>query len=109
MEDRAAELEAMGGDPFFLMEDDDDNDDEKETGNDGTDDPSSPALTAEFLMAAASLSTDSPVARFVTDGLGPSPKMKPASATADPEKREDDDWEWDGTINEDAHLDLDEW
>ena len=81
-------------------------------GNNWYDPAASPALTAEFMMAAASLSTESPVTRFVTDGLGPSPKTNTA-ATAEKEaekaKDDDDEWEWDGTVNEDAHLDLDDW
>lgn len=104
LDERAAELEVIGGDPFFLGVDDEDETIENEAANTSQDDneiDQIPVLSAEFMMAAAFLSSNSPADRFVTDGLGPSPKSQPP-------KTEDktDDWEWDGTVDENAHLDL---
>ncbi|KAL3915001.1 MAG: hypothetical protein SGILL_005849 [Bacillariaceae sp.] len=115
MDDRFAELEAMGGDPFFLSEDDEEEEKEsisemKDSPQDDKEDDAEPtALSAGFMMSSAALSTESPATRFVTDGLGPSPKTGPPKPTVESEKKEDDVWEWDGIVNEDAHLDLDDW
>lgn len=108
LDDRLAELEAMGGDPFFLGDDPDVDDDTKKLPSlEEENEDSSTVLCAEFMVAAATLSAKSPVTRFVTDGLGPSPKSPPPPSGAEDEKL--DDWVWDGIVNEDAHLDLEDW
>ena len=66
-----------------------------------------PQLSSDFMMAASALSTNSPVSRFVTDGLGPSPKSPPPEKEKGKDKL--DDFEWDGVVDEDAHLGLDDW
>jgi hypothetical protein len=100
-DDRAAELEAMGGDPFFLTDDEDENDFEQMQNEE---DEPAPSLSSEFMMAAAMMTPTSPVNRFVTDGLGPTPRKKEEKV-----KRLDDGFEWDGTVDEDAHLGLDDF
>jgi hypothetical protein len=96
------EIEAMGGDPFFLTEEaivsntiSDDNDDDLD---------SSPLSSSSFSMLSH-LELDGIVGnveeRYATDGKGPTPasyKWKPA---------ENDDFVWDGIADDDAHLGLD--
>ncbi|VEU37357.1 unnamed protein product [Pseudo-nitzschia multistriata] len=40
--------------------------------------------------------------RSATDGLGPTPSQRSTVSN-----NNDSDWEWDGTVDEDAHLGLD--
>jgi hypothetical protein len=109
-DDRAAELTALGGDPFFLSDElDGNNDDTLETPLQDEEEVSSSILSPEFMMAAASVSLHSPVNRFVLDGKGPSPKVPPPSHGSGTKKDDGDVWEWDGMVDENAHLDLDDW
>lgn len=71
-------LEEMGGDPFFL--------DDSDVG--------SASIQPEFRKRKDSTQ------RYAADGQGPTPR------TAD-EAIEDERWEWDGTVDEDAHFGLD--
>ena len=83
--DRFQEIEDIGGDPFFL--------DDAE----GTKSPDTPVLSkahSEFQNHAASGQ------RFGTDGQGPTPRVASEPVS------EDEEWEWDGIVDEDAHFDL---
>lgn len=87
-ESRRQEIEAMGGDPFFLSDDDDL--EEKEEANE-------PFMTnRETPMGGPDPTAEEE--RYATDGKGPTPR--------DPPKKEavDEDWEWDGIVDEDAHM-----
>ena len=53
----------------------------------------------EKLDSAASIMKA--VERSVTDGKGPSPREKDVNPN---ESKSDPYWEWDGTIDEEAHL-----
>jgi len=83
-------IEAMGGDPFFLTQ---------ETWIEDPfvqDEMEHVAPSMDFMAASA----ESVTVRFATDGKGPAPK----SSAPKP-----DTWQgWDGTIDEDAHLGLDD-
>jgi hypothetical protein len=107
LDDRAVELEAMGGDPFFLSDNDDDDDDDEKSKELDDATASFPSLSSEFMKVAATISPKSPVHRFITDGLGPSPKNRPSAPQT--EFSNDVAWEWDGVVDEDAHLDIDDW
>ncbi|KAG7339276.1 hypothetical protein IV203_024001 [Nitzschia inconspicua] len=109
---RAADLEAMGGDPFFLEDEEETNEENAmEQGNPSQRDAENEAsiLSAEFVMAAATLSAKSPVNRFVTDGLGPCPKSPPQGSPAEASDEGNGDWEWDGVVDDNAHMDIDDW
>jgi len=92
-DDRLAEIEAMGGDPFFMDEDGEDNNQQVKM----PEDQSTPILPGNALLSSliATAST-----RTVTDGKGPSQTGDEKSFEI-----EDPNWEWDGTVDEDAHLD----
>ena len=78
--DMFEELEEMGGDPFFL------------------DVPGNKEESVEASTLSSEISTGM---RFATDGHGPTPpNVKGDEAT------EGDNWEWDGIVIEDAHLDV---
>jgi hypothetical protein len=79
------EVEAMGGDPFFL-----DVPENEEIAKETTE-------SNKRLLVDCMSSLDS---RRVTDGQGPTPQIRNEKVS------EDDNWEWDGTVDEDAHLDL---
>ena len=93
-DDRMAEIEALGGDPFFLM--DEENVDSEE---DSSQDQVIPSPS--FMSNLANLTGD-PVEeeekRYSTDGKGPTPKSPKKTVSA---------VEWDGTVDEDAHLGFD--
>lgn len=101
--DRSAELEALGGDPFFL--DDGDvvdvnvNDDVSESEED--EEMAVPSsLLADMTMASGGGAMDviGKVEKWsATDGKGPKPPRRPPPRP--------DDWEWDGIVDENAHLD----
>jgi hypothetical protein len=84
---RMMELEAMGGDPFFM------------TGGDDDDAPDIAEFMAKVAMAGSDDTQNVVEKRFATDGLGPSPKFKEPLVVDEP------GWEWDGTVDENAHLD----
>lgn len=87
-EDRREEIEALGGDPFFL----DEESEEREEVKDETF-----ATNLETPMGGPDPTAEEE--RYATDGKGPTPR--------DPQKREaavEDDWVWDGVVDEDAHL-----
>lgn len=90
--DRLAEIEAMGGDPFFL----DDKDDEMEESVE-KDEPFS--MNLETPMGGPDPTAEEE--RYATDGKGPTRSFK-----EEVPKKEvvEEDWEWDGTIDEDAHM-----
>lgn len=99
------EIEAMGGDPFFLLDEENDKTRKGEAGGDGDDDDMDAAASsfASLAMAVGGGITgvlDSIEERYSTDGKGPTPKQIME------EEEDDSDWEWDGTVNEDAHMDL---
>ena len=113
MEMKRAALEDMGGDPFFLDSSDDDtrsdfNDDND--GDDGTSDPSS--VLSQMAFASGS--------DVVADILGRASRLKDGKQSNNDEKipsskyrndnndddERDENWEWDGIVDEDAHLDL---
>ncbi len=75
-------------DPFFLDDEESEIKMEKKES----------VVLPENLGSAASIFEA--VERSVTDGKGPSPKKK----DNDPIESKSSDWEWDGTVDEDAHL-----
>jgi len=85
-EERKLEIEELGGDPFFLGEEDD------------------AAVTSNVADRGQATRTDTAVSeeRRPTDGMGPTPRFDKQSEIEDPA-----DFEWDGIVNEDAHLDFD--
>ena len=107
---RVAELEAIGGDPFFLSEEDEDDDSDLSSREDEDEDvlDAMAGLSSQdqimFMSAAAETSE-----RFATDGLGPSSSRRQTDNFENQKKSDaaDETWEWDGTVDEDAHLDLD--
>lgn len=50
--------------------------------------------------AASIFQSIAAVERFATDGKGPSPMKKDSS----PSESKSPDWEWDGIVDEDAHM-----
>jgi hypothetical protein len=95
-DDRISEIEAMGGDPFFLADDEAD-DMYEEVEQDSL-------LSSAFLTNIAAASErlgnrtgEEERERYATDGQGPTPKPS----------REISVEEWDGTVDEQAHLGLD--
>jgi len=98
-DDRFSEIEAMGGDPFFM--------DEEEKSEEQVSDER--VKMAESQDAATLLENShlgallaKAGARSATDGKGPTPKESNTVAI-----KEEPDWEWDGTVDEDAHLGFD--
>eukprot|EP00567_Pseudictyota_dubia_P012531 CAMPEP_0197446566 /NCGR_PEP_ID=MMETSP1175-20131217/11491_1 /TAXON_ID=1003142 /ORGANISM="Triceratium dubium, Strain CCMP147" /LENGTH=107 /DNA_ID=CAMNT_0042977709 /DNA_START=1 /DNA_END=324 /DNA_ORIENTATION=+ len=102
--DREAEVLAMGGDPFFLVDDDEEEDD-------GEDKISSDGPSMSFMAMAGAINAGAgekgkvgskkDVVRFATDGLGPTPTR--GEVPPPPVDEEEDDW--DGWAVEDAHFD----
>jgi hypothetical protein len=92
-DDRASEIEAMGGDPFFLTGDgEEDMTDETEQDM---------SLPPAFLSNPAAPCFDEPTGeeeRYATDGKGPTPKKASIEKSF---------LDWDGTVDENAHLGLD--
>uniref|UniRef100_A0A7S4J879 Plastid lipid-associated protein/fibrillin conserved domain-containing protein n=1 Tax=Odontella aurita TaxID=265563 RepID=A0A7S4J879_9STRA len=106
--DMEAEVLAMGGDPFFLVDDDDDDEDDSKDADDevkSEDSVEGPSMTfmamAGALNAVAGDATkggaEEVVKRHGTDGLGPTPVIPPPPAG--------DVDDWDGWEIEDAHFD----
>lgn len=93
-------------DPFFLSDDDEgDTIQQVETTEDALKNDESNTLgMSELLASMAMMSEPNLVSRFGTDGQGPSPKKKDNIMNVMPTT---DKWEWDGTVDDDAHLDLD--
>jgi hypothetical protein len=94
---RMMEIEELGGDPFFMSEDDDD---PKSSDDEDVDD----LLVSSEIMAKIAMAGGGPTSilnvveeRYATDGLGPSPIER------EPEVK-DPGWEWDGTVDENAHM-----
>eukprot|EP00548_Thalassiothrix_antarctica_P000823 CAMPEP_0194147036 /NCGR_PEP_ID=MMETSP0152-20130528/22482_1 /TAXON_ID=1049557 /ORGANISM="Thalassiothrix antarctica, Strain L6-D1" /LENGTH=112 /DNA_ID=CAMNT_0038847709 /DNA_START=138 /DNA_END=476 /DNA_ORIENTATION=- len=88
------EVEAMGGDPFFLT--DDDTDIKKNDGDDTT-------TTMKFDVGSTTTNKKKEIKieeekRSPTDGKGPMPRAPSKFVEMD---------EWDGTVDEEAHLGLD--
>jgi hypothetical protein len=95
-DDIFAEIEAMGGDPFFIPVDEEESQVKMSERKPGM----AQGITPEKLDFGASL--EKADKRFVTDGMGPTPvREKNVSDRADP------DWEWDGIVDDEAHLGLD--
>ena len=91
------EIEAMGGDPFFL--------DATET---TTIHPNSehdliPSTKASTSSYTSSLESKR---RYATDGQGPSPKILSVKKIPVDDGSQQT-WEWDGVVDEEAHLNLD--
>jgi hypothetical protein len=85
-------------DPFFLTEDENEAIQQVNTVKGSSDEK---ACITNLDISSLQIASPDVVPRFVTDGHGPSPKSKAN------EKSSDDVWEWDGSVDEDAHLDLD--
>ena len=105
-EAKMVEIEAMGGDPFFMIDDDEDDGDETRDGEDEEDQIASDimakmALVGGSVGGVAAILNTVPAERRATDGLGPSPQFR------SPKVVQDENWEWDGFVDEDAHLDFD--
>ena len=86
-------LEAMGGDPFFLTPDNwsDDDTEIEERGE---------IIAPSFGLFDTLEEDPLSIHRFVTDGKGPTPKSV---------GQKTDVWQgWDGTVDDDAHLGLDD-
>jgi hypothetical protein len=94
--DRMAELEAMGGDPFFLSDGDDD-DQQSSTGKDNDIEAPSSTLMSSAAGGVPNV-VDALEDRYVTDGKGPMPNTRK-------EEPRGDGWEWDGIVDENAHMD----
>jgi len=88
-----AEIEAMGGDPFFI--DDEESQVKMSERKPGT----AQGITPEKLDFGASL--EKADKSLATNGMGPTPVKKNISY------KTDSDWEWDGIVDEEAHLGLD--
>eukprot|EP00591_Stephanopyxis_turris_P005413 CAMPEP_0195525714 /NCGR_PEP_ID=MMETSP0794_2-20130614/26299_1 /TAXON_ID=515487 /ORGANISM="Stephanopyxis turris, Strain CCMP 815" /LENGTH=113 /DNA_ID=CAMNT_0040656227 /DNA_START=447 /DNA_END=788 /DNA_ORIENTATION=+ len=95
-DDRTAEIEAMGGDPAFLMDDDEDDID---MGMDEDDEPSLASFAgfSEGVMSAIGIDdADADAVEWkATDGKGPA-QLKTQEISVE---------EWDGTEIEDAYFD----
>lgn len=78
------EIEAMGGDPFFLE----------------VDESLQTPMNELHYTSSKSFVRSTSTLRFVTDGQGPTPKSERDESTGD------EDWEWDGQVDDDAHLDV---
>jgi hypothetical protein len=83
------EIDELGGDDFFLELAETTTAETSEKGQSPT-----PKATSSL---GASFATGS---RYVKDGRGPSPKIFPAR------EKDDNEWKWDGVVDEDAHLEL---
>jgi hypothetical protein len=106
-EDRAAELETMGGDPLFLSDASDDNDDRLETPL-TEDEGSSESILSPFMMAASALSVKSLFKGFVILRLGRSPMESPHFQKKCKQTMMWMFWEWYGMVDENAHTQLDD-
>eukprot|EP00522_Entomoneis_paludosa_P014206 CAMPEP_0172457500 /NCGR_PEP_ID=MMETSP1065-20121228/22656_1 /TAXON_ID=265537 /ORGANISM="Amphiprora paludosa, Strain CCMP125" /LENGTH=108 /DNA_ID=CAMNT_0013211287 /DNA_START=159 /DNA_END=485 /DNA_ORIENTATION=+ len=76
-DDESMDVEALGGDPFFLMDDDDDDTMDVDHVDLGTVPPE--------LASADETSRD-------------------IQLTSDSDSDKEDEWEWDGKVDEEAHL-----
>jgi hypothetical protein len=85
------EIEAMGGDPFFLEDDENVFDSLSYEPNSWTSSSSQRLNPIEFADRI----------RYATDGKGPTPTRYKQKAV------ETYDWEWDGIPDDEAHLGLD--
>mmetsp|Transcript_4838 Transcript_4838/g.6855 ORF Transcript_4838/g.6855 Transcript_4838/m.6855 type:complete len:197 (+) Transcript_4838:261-851(+) len=112
-DDDIAEIEAMGGDPFFMDFGDDDDEEDKDNtsdpdGTEGDDIPASSILSDLAGMGAGVMDVIGNVEeRYSTDGKGPTPKSQQRDFSPQFSAVEDNDWEWDGSVNEEAHFDFD--
>jgi hypothetical protein len=110
--DRSAELESLGGDPFFLddyndAEDDPADDNDESSGSEERHDQEMAAVAVpSSLLAGLAMASGGGVMDEIgkvekkwsaTDGKGPAPKPPPPPLP--------DDWEWDGIVDENAHMD----
>mmetsp|Transcript_26433 Transcript_26433/g.72692 ORF Transcript_26433/g.72692 Transcript_26433/m.72692 type:complete len:158 (-) Transcript_26433:5504-5977(-) len=96
-DDRFAEIEAMGGDPFFM-----DEDHESDERSVKTEDHDATVLDQNSHLSSLIAKASATTSRSATDGLGPTPRQKESASNDD-----DKSWEWDGNVDEDAHLGLD--
>ncbi|KAI2495504.1 hypothetical protein MHU86_19000 [Fragilaria crotonensis] len=95
------EIEEMGGDPFFFTPPQEGDDDQTLDDQDEFVDATS-VLSPSFLSAVDTVEAISAVEeRYATDGKGPTPSKKASKFT------DSLAFEWDGTVDEDAHLGLD--
>jgi hypothetical protein len=108
---RIAELEEIGGDPFFLFEEDEG--DGIVISEEGSDEAASiiTNLSAEDQLlfvstaATAASSSEALVQRYATDGLGPSKNNLDGGDSNGADRTGDETFEWDGIVDENAHLD----
>lgn len=97
---RMEEIEAMGGDPFFMIP----GDDKQEDSSTEEDSNISMMASIPFSSALGSIldeatgDDDDEEPRFATDGKGPTPSRKVEPQRVNPADL------WDGTVDEDAHL-----
>lgn len=105
---RMSEIEAMGGDPFFLSDVEDLGIDSATSEDDDDDAVSLSAADQLLLMSTAASAPDALVKRYATDGLGPSsPRNSVPYFGEEKPKKESAVFQWDGIVDEEAHLDLD--
>jgi hypothetical protein len=109
LDNRAAELEAMGGDPFFLSDESNNDDDTIDTPSQEDGEISLSDISPEFIIAAAAVSPNGPINRFMIEGLEPIPRILPPTHGSGTKNDDEGDWEWDGVIDENAFMDLDDW
>ena len=100
------EIEEMGGDAFFFTptpREDDDDDRQESNGEDDADEfVGTTLLSPSFLSVVDTVESVSAVEeRYATDGKGPTPSKKPNKVT------DGLAFEWDGTVDEEAHFGLD--
>ena len=111
-EERTSEIEAMGGDPFFLPDDDEISSEQtnEEISSEQTSNETALDLPSSPLMEVA-ISADGPGVGELDEGVNgkiskiDSDDDEPlASSQLDKIHSESDDWEWDGTVDEEAHM-----
>jgi hypothetical protein len=94
--DRFAEVESMGGDSFFLTSDDSELEEVDDT---FTSNMATASGGGDDAMSAIGNTVEERY--YATDGKGPAPSKYNVQPKEDGKK-----WEWDGTVDEDAHMDL---
>jgi hypothetical protein len=107
-ESQLEEIEAMGGDPFFFTSTNADTDSAQSDATDSS--VEDEQLVQSSFLSSSFLNTIHPMdavslveKRYSTDGKGPTPSKQ----SQDKKTVEELALEWDGTVDEDAHLGLD--
>eukprot|EP00521_Asterionellopsis_glacialis_P014468 CAMPEP_0195308404 /NCGR_PEP_ID=MMETSP0707-20130614/38208_1 /TAXON_ID=33640 /ORGANISM="Asterionellopsis glacialis, Strain CCMP134" /LENGTH=347 /DNA_ID=CAMNT_0040372671 /DNA_START=1 /DNA_END=1045 /DNA_ORIENTATION=- len=110
-DDDMEEIMAMGGDPSFMDSGENEQEEEADSsspdGTEGDSMPTSSILSSMAGMGGGVMDVIGNVERdrYATDGKGPSPKNHQESSQFS--AVQDDNWEWDGIVDEDAHFDFD--